>query len=614
MKLSTVLLVVLILATSLHAQTVSTQYGPVTGHLNGAIYEFLGIPFAAPPVGTLRWRPTAAPADWTVPLLADSFPPKCPQKDLVQGEELGEIVGDEDCLYLNVWSPDTTASLPVMVFIHGGGNQGGSSSETAAGAYIYPGNHLAERGQVILVTIQYRLGPLGYLVHPGLELENAPGTAGNYGVMDQLFALQWVQENIHHFGGDPGNVTIFGESAGGVNVGNLLTTAAAAGLFHKAIIESARPGIEAYASSREKGIDYVHEFTTSGTDAEQIAFLRTVLADSLVSRLESPLQGGIVQQQWRPTVDGQLFTAMPETIFQSGDFNQVPLIVGSNADEISLSAPPVVTPGALTAFILSTIPAAHQSEAFALYPPGSTNEEARAAMIALLTDAQFTNTTRQTAQCVSLNQSEPVWRYFFTHRHNPALGALHELGSYHGMELFYVFNSWEDSPFAFGPLFTAADAYVQDAMLTYWTHFAYTGDPNDGLLPAWPVYAAETDCYLEINIPADGSLCGIRTDACNFWDAVSGYTPCESALTTGAPAEAPAFTLYPNPARDRLLIRAEEPLQHLDLTILNTTGQVVLTQRDPLEIDISGLASGLYLLRIKLADGRVRVEKFVKTD
>jgi para-nitrobenzyl esterase len=145
------------------AQTIQTQYGPVTGHANGNVLEFLGIPFASPPLGNLRWKTTVAPATWTTPVLADSFPPKCPQKHFTMGDTASTLEGEEDCLYLNFWSPDTAANLPMMVFIHGGGNQQGSSGEIAAGTELYHGKHLSERGNVVVVTIQYRLGALGYL-------------------------------------------------------------------------------------------------------------------------------------------------------------------------------------------------------------------------------------------------------------------------------------------------------------------------------------------------------------------------------------------------------------------------------------------------------------------
>ena len=350
------------LLTGLHAQVV-TEYGPVSGLRQGSGYVFLGIPFASPPVGQLRWRPTKPPESWSSPLPTMDFPPSCPQKHYTQGDTSYTLEGDEDCLYLNVWSPGLTGTYPVMVFIHGGGNQQGSSGETVGGITLYDGQQLSNRGKVVVVTIQYRLGILGYLVHPGLEAENAQGTSGNYGVMDQIFALQWVQDNIASFGGDPNNVTLFGESAGGVNVGNLMTCPAAKGLFHKAIIESAVPVLNAYTLAESEGIDLVNGFISSGSDVEKIAYMRSLPADDLSRTLSNPVQGGIVQQTWQPVVDHQLFTDFPNQVYQSGSYHQVPLIIGSNADEMRPGVPPIVTPGQVRALVNIAVPVGYEPDA-----------------------------------------------------------------------------------------------------------------------------------------------------------------------------------------------------------------------------------------------------------
>src|SRR3989338_5553659 len=237
------------LVTGIHAQTVTTEFGQIQGSMNGSVYQFLGIPFAKPPVDSLSWRAPQNPDAWPGILNTTIFPPVCPQKSFDQGGTNDTIIGNEDCLYLNVWTPQISAqNLPVLVFIHGGGNQQGSTSEVNGGAQMYFGKNLAERGNAVLVTIQYRLGPLGFLVHPGLEPENANGTSGNYAVLDQVLALTWIQNNISNFGGDPNKVLVFGESAGGLNVGNLLTTPLANGLFQRAAIESAVPIISEYST------------------------------------------------------------------------------------------------------------------------------------------------------------------------------------------------------------------------------------------------------------------------------------------------------------------------------------------------------------------------------
>lgn len=576
------------------AQTLQTQYGPVTGTQEGTVYIFRGIPFAAPPTGDLRWRPTQAPQPWTAPRATMEFPPVCPQKHYEQGDTSYTLVGDEDCLYLNVWSPNLTGNYPVMVYIHGGGNQQGSSSETVGGITLYDGKNLADRGNVVVVTIQYRLGILGYLVHPGLEAENSDNTAGNYAVMDQIFALQWVKNNISHFGGDPSNVTIFGESAGGVNVGNLLTCSAATGLFHKAIIESAVPLLNAYATAESEGIDLVNGFISQGSNQDKMKYMRTIPAEELSRTLSNPVQGGIVQQAWQPVVDHHLFSSFPNTAFQSGAFNQVPLIIGSNADEMRPGVPAVVTPTQVRALINSAVPAAYRNTALALYPPGNTNAEAKDSYTGILTDGQFTSTTRRTAQCVSLNQQAPVWRYFFTHTND--FPAIKDWGAFHGLELFYVFNNLEQSLFALGPWYTSQDKEIAQAMLSYWTQFAYTGNPNSSNLPVWPAYNAGTDCYLNIGAIASEDACGLRPAKCDLWDQVTGFNGCVSSLSGidihAEPATGPA--VYPNPTSGIIHIQSGDP--HLKIQVFDLLGHIWGTYQETSVLDLSGLNPGTYLL------------------
>ncbi len=547
-----------------------------------------------------------APVEWETPFLADKFPPRCPQKKFDLGDTTFTYDGQEDCLYLNVWSPDTSASLPVMVFIHGGGNQQGSSSEEVAGLVLYHGKKLSERGQVVVVTIQYRLGPLGYLVHPGLELENAESVSGNYGVMDQIFALRWIQDHISRFGGDASNVTIFGESAGGVNVGNLMTSPAAKGLFHKAIIQSGTPLLNDYGTATQEGVEFVDSYIPEGTDAEKMAFMRSVDPDSLIRDLEPPTGGGKVQLAWQPAVDGQLFTDHPPEVLKSGEFNRVPLMVGSNADEMRPQVPPTVYPFMVSALIDTLIPEEYREEARTIYPPGSTNEQARDSYADILTDAQFTASARRTAQCVSLNQSEPVWRYFFTHTHSPTIPIVGEWGAYHGIELLYLFNNWEESLLAFGPWFTPQDESIQRYMLSYWTNFAYTGDPNGTDLADWPSYDASADCFLEIRATPDGTQCGLRTAGSDLWDKVSGFTVCSDATGLKITGDRMGtITLYPNPAEEFVYLNLPvgADMKEFCVTVYDLRGRPVLSIRNRTELDISHLDPGLYLFRVE-SDGK----------
>lgn len=611
-KFTTILTIILFHFSTLIAQNpqVQTEFGPIEGLQNDQTLEFLGIPFASPPTGDLRWRPPVSPEPWSTPLLTQEYGPKCPQKNFSQGDSTAVVEGNEDCLYLNIWTPDTTGdNLPVMVFIHGGGNQQGSASEFTLGTEIYNGKNLSQRGNVVVVTIQYRLGPMGFLVHPGLEAENGENTSGNYAVMDQILALEWVQNNIAAFGGDNSRVMIFGESAGGVNVGNLLTSPMAAGLFHRACIQSAGPNLQSYADATENGLAFADSLNATGTDTEKIAYLRSLDPETLIAGLESPLNGGFVQSKWKPVLDNYLFENTPINTFQTGEFNKVPLIVGSNADEMSLSAPAFVSPAAVEILINLYIPEPLRPLAHELYPSGSNNEEARETYIQLLTDAQFTSPARRTARCVSQNQEAPVFRYFFTHTH---AGFLGNYGAYHGIELFYGFNNWENSSIAVGPLYTEEDDSVQDLMLQYWVNFAATGDPNMEGLEHWPAYDAATDCYLDIKVDPDGSHCGIRSDKSDFWDAVVGFTGCTSSVSTENNAYPPGqWKIYPNPTHGPLTLDLEELPDFFELTILDSTGKKLAEYFNKNQIDLTPYPSGVYFIIIKTQKG-IDIEKVFK--
>lgn len=587
-----------------NAQTVSTQFGQIQGQMNGTVHEFKGIPFAKPPVDSLRWRAPQNPESWAGTLNTTAFAPACPQKLFTQLSSPNDtsitVIGSEDCLYLNVWTPQLGASnLPVMVFIHGGGNQQGSAGENAAGTAMYDGKNLAERGNAVVVTIQYRLGPLGFLVHPGLETENTTNKSGNYAVLDQILALKWVRNNISNFGGDTTKTMIFGESAGGVDVGNLLTTPLASGLFSRACIQSASPVINNYTDTKSSGVNYVNNYIASGTEVEKIAYMRSLPADSLVKNQTSPMAGGVAQMNWGAVLDNVVFNQFTVAAFQNGNFNKVPLMIGSNADESSLTVPSVVTPAMVTSLVNSSVPVQFRPQVLAQYPAGTTNAEARNSYVQILTDIQFTANTRRTARCVSMNQTEPVWRYFFTHRHT--IPQLAQYGSYHGMELFYVFNNWENTTAGSGVLFKPADDSVQQAMYKYWVNFANTGNPNGSTLPTWQQYDASTDCYLEIKATPDGSQCGLRTVKTDLWDSVQHFTFCRPTpndTTAINELNEETLNIYPNPVNHFLSVKL--PNENFEVTIFDLTEKKIVELKNSsgkAEIDCSRLANGVYLLR-----------------
>jgi para-nitrobenzyl esterase len=593
-----------------HSQIVTTQFGQIRGKMNGLVYEFLGIPFATPPVDSLRWRAPREPSAWTGVLSTATFAPVCPQKRYGQGDTVSTMEGNEDCLYLNIWTPETgPGNRPVLVFIHGGGNQQGGASESGGGTQMFVGKNMAERGNAVIVTIQYRLGPLGFLVHPGLESENPLGVSGNYAVMDQILALTWIKNNIGQFGGDATKVMIFGESAGGVNVGNLLISPLASGLFQRACIESAGPVVNSYLDSKSKGTAYVEGFHPTGTDVQKIAFMRSLPSDSLIRELSSPLVGGIVQMNWQPVIDHVVFNDIPSRVIQSGNYNKVPLMIGSNSEEASLSAPSIVLPAMVTGLINSYVPPSLKAEANQLYPPGATTAQARISYVNMLTDAQFTSVTRRTAQCVSLNQTDPVWRYFFTFKHTlPALAAL---GSYHGMELFYVFNNWENATLGEGLFFKPQDDSVQKAMLQYWVNFANTGNPNGANLVNWPRYQNSLDNYLEIKAKPDGMQNGIRTIYSDFWDEVSGFSACTSSLYNEYPTDNSDVKVFPNPTSGILWIEPGNYSEPWTIDIFDVNGKKILSDVNLNKVDISGFCAGIYLINI-IQNGKIHRVKILR--
>ena len=604
---------------------VNTTSGPIKGNSINGIYEFLGVPFAKPPIDSLRWRPPQDPTKWDSVLTTQQFKPGCIQKDFTQGDTTYTILGSEDCLYLNIWTPDTISkTLPVMVFIHGGANQQGATDEVSGGTQIYYGKNLAQRGHVVVVTIEYRLGSLGFLVHPGLDQENSNHVSGNYGLMDQIKALQWVRSNITAFGGDSSKVMVFGESAGGLDIGDLLFSPLAKGLFQRACIESAVPVAIDYKTAEDKGIQFVNQYIQTGTDSEKIDYMRKLPEDSLIKYLTNGLAGGIVQTQWSPVLDNYIISGSPIIDLSLGKFNHVPLIIGTNADEMALSSPPIVYPAMVTSLMNLLVPAKYVSEGLNFYPPGSNNTEARNSYVQILTDKQFTSTVRRTSQLISENQNEPVWRYFLTYKQS---GILNSLGSYHGLELFYVFNNWENATLGSGKLFTAQDDSLQNNMLKYWVNFANTGNPNGNSLPNWPEYNDSTDCYMEINATSDGTKSGVRTEKCNFWDEASGYvTDVNYKKENELPSKFLLYQNYPNPFNPNTVIKYFIPtletgyIPFIQLKIYDILGNEIATlvnkKQRPGNYEVTfdaskyNLSSGVYFYQLS-NNGFISTKKFV---
>jgi para-nitrobenzyl esterase len=456
-------------------EVVRVDGGQLSGTAAGGVRIFKGIPFAAPPVGDLRWKPPQPVVPWSGVRAADAFSPDCWQVPYPAGSAYGSEPRpmSEDCLFLNVWTTARAGEKrPVMVWIHGGAWTRGAASINA-----YDGAALARKG-VVLVSANYRLGALGFLAHPELTAESPQHASGNYAILDHVAALQWVRRNIAAFGGDPSNVTIFGESAGSWSVNTLQATALARGLFHRAIGESGSVlGRNATLADAEKAGSALGK----ALGAESLAALRAVPAEKLAA-----------QQTFRTdiTVDGWVLTDQVRSIFAKRKHNDVPVLIGSNADELTTLSNPAFFPQTLDGFgkLRDAQFPGMAAELDAAYPV--RNDSAIAGvLLAIGRDQAFTLGMRTWARVVNAG-GRKAFLYQFTHvppGPNPRWGA------YHAAEILYVFNSVGGRPWA-----QDLDRRLADQLSAYWVNFATRGDPNGNGLPAWPAYDADTEAYMEL--------------------------------------------------------------------------------------------------------------------
>ncbi|HHH10451.1 MAG TPA: carboxylesterase family protein, partial [Sorangium sp.] len=472
-------------------------------------------------VGTLRFAPPEAHACWGGTRDATTFGAKCPQYD--NSTTPPTLVGDEDCLTLNVWTPATGATAtprPVMFFIHGGGNvQGASSAQIVGGTPLYTGKHLAAAHDAVVVTVNYRLGALGFLATDELKAESDSASAGNYAIMDQLAALRWVRDNIAAFGGDAQRVLLFGESAGGGNVCSLLATPSAAGLFHAALIQSGGcllPQMATVVGRHNMLVDN----SSCGAAADRLACLRELDVDTLLGEFPGSISGVFdaslegVGVGYGPLVDGKLITQSPLAAMTAGTHNQVPIVFGTNAEEL---AQLITTKVNTEAEYVATIEAAFMSQGqswidsvLAAYP-AANYPDAQAALVDVFSDMRFTCLNRAYARAAAAGP-QPVYRYWFSRQAETKQGPL---AAAHGIELAYMFGSLSDIP-----LFTpaAADAALSSDMMGYWARFAASGDPNGAGAVNWPKYNNATDPVLVLDSPIV-SQDNLKTAQCDMWDS-----------------------------------------------------------------------------------------------
>jgi para-nitrobenzyl esterase len=482
--------------------SVETDKGAVVGRGAGAVASFLGIPYAAPPVGDLRFRAPAAHAPWAAPLRAIAYGSACPQT-----ARLGSPSSNEDCLFLNVWRPLRGGGHPVMVFIHGGSFAAGNGGAVQGGP-DYSGWEIAEKSGAVVVTVNYRLGILGYLAAAGLDAETPAHVSGNYGLQDQQAALGWVHRNIAAFGGDPGNVTLFGESAGGISILYQLASPAAVGLFQRAIVESANDGSGLSLAEAEQ-VD-LPIIKALGCDASDAGCLRRV-------RVETILESGYGAV---PLVDGELVPQAPLEAFTSGVFNRVPVIVGTNATEgtyfLAVAAHSVkrkLTAADYDAMIDAHYDAGAAAQIKAAYPPEDYLSPGQA-LAAIETDSFFACPTE--AVRTALSGKVPVFGYEFSQPSPvqnfplpPAFGL--DLGQAHTTELAYVFG--HDGG---GAPLSGDDLVLSDRMIGFWTSKASDEDRT------WLGYRSDAPEVLSLGTPVAAKSGFATAHRCSLWKSL-GY-------------------------------------------------------------------------------------------
>ena len=472
------------------------------GALQGAAQEsgvsaFLGVPYAAPPVGDLRWRPPEAPARWSGVRDATSYAPACAQP-LPAGPGHLDPRSREDCLYLNVWTPRPRrgANLPVMLWIHGGGFVDGTGSNP-----VFSGDALAQRG-VVVVTINYRLGALGFFAHPELTQESPHRTSGNYGLADQQAALRWLRDNIRAFGGDPRRVTVFGQSAGAASVTMLMTSPRSRGLFRAAIAQSGSPmlglGGGSLAAAEQQGAAFA---TTTG--AQSIAELRRLPLEQLFDRWKAfALATGA---RPGPIVDGWILPRSPAQVFASHDEMRVPLLIGSNARE---GLGPIDED--VASRIRSSFGDAASRAAEIYLPDGQTpppDPILGTAANVLATDLAF-RCSAVVTQTWHAHQGSPVYAYQF----EASLPRMEQAGAQHSSELMYVFGFTGAGNVGATPL--------SQTLVTYWTNFAKHLDPNGEGVPYWPRFTPESAEFVHLGVAGVIADVRLRGRACDLYREV----------------------------------------------------------------------------------------------
>ncbi len=519
------------LATISVAQRAITESGVISGVHESGLNVYKGVPFVAPPVRDLRWRPPAQVAPWTGIRKADTFAPACMQSGVSMPGETPPTIS-EDCLYLNIWSPTEAAAkavtnakgntaqarLPVFVWIYGGGYTNGSASMP-----LYWGDQLAHKG-VIVITVAYRLGPLGYLAYPELTRESPHHSSGNYGLMDQIAALEWIQRNISAFGGDPKNITIAGQSAGAMAVSMLMASPLAKGLFQRAIGES---------GALFEPLQLAPRYLLANAERDGEKYAASLGVASIKELRDLPaarLLAGDAGNVSHPVIEPYALPAAPYEVFASGQQNDVPLLIGSNADEArSLTDITHVKAATFDADLEHSF-GALPAPLLVAYPH-ATDEAARQARLDIERDLRFGWDIWAWARLQSGSGRSRVYYYSFRQVPPFPAGSVFEgWGASHYAELWYVFDHLDQEPWRW----TAADRKLAEEISGYWVNFVRSGDPNGPGLPAWPAFSNTDSKVLYLGDPITvGGVANINS--LEIFDAV--YTSVRGATfaarTTG---------------------------------------------------------------------------------
>ncbi|XP_046360496.2 cAMP-regulated D2 protein-like [Haliotis rufescens] len=516
------------------APIADTKYGPIQGAETATNVIYHGVPYAQPPVGALRWAPPKEPASWAPSVYtATHIKPGCPQFkcDALDPPMVCPQITSEDCLYLNIWAPlgtNATSSLAVMVYIHGG-----NFVHMSGGSLLYDGSILTQKGDIILVNVDYRLGALGFLVTGKGEGD----AVGNYGILDQRQALKWVSENIKAFGGDPSRVTMFGQSAGAQSTMIHLGSAESGAYFRNAIIESA-PFAIPYKTYPEALLLGAHMAKLLNCTARDLGCLRQrnsadiAYAQYLSRNKLSSLKLLEDFEPWGPWVDGVIVTGEPVTTMDKGHFQRKPIMLGTTSEETRLYIYGAWNKPVDNVLYEAAVTATHPNHAIAIlreYPANSPQDE-RDNLVALATDYVFGCPTRHVTHEIVKYGIADVWLYIYDHAFSfPGWGNLTFCQGYvcHGSEVPFVFQSAGIGGFKYTP----EELVLSDLVISYWSNFAKTGNPQGvsdtgakvKAVPDWPQYHSENQWpYQHFKTPSSFVDTYYNAPFCDFWDKV-GY-------------------------------------------------------------------------------------------